>query len=73
MFSIKHPIDCLKTVFKKREGPNRKYILLFITIVTMWIILILGEGGLVPLYMRTKYEWYSSKKSMLRIGFVLHS
>ena len=58
MFSIKHPIDCLKTVFKKREGPNRKYILLFITIVTMWIILILGEGGLVPLYMRTKYEWY---------------
>ena len=24
----------------------------------MWIILILGEGGLVPLYMRTKYEWY---------------
>ena len=32
--------------------------MLFITIITLWIILIVGEMGLYQPYMRTRYEWY---------------
>ena len=57
-FSIKHPIDCVKSIFKKREGPNRKYILIFLTIISMWHILLQGEGTMHQPYVRSKFEWY---------------
>ena len=33
--------------------------MLFITIITLWNILLVGEFGLVQPYMRTRYKWYN--------------
>ena len=57
-FSLQHPLECLKTVFKKRNGPNRKYILIFLAISTLWVICFVGTKDLNIPYVRTKFEWY---------------
>ena len=57
-FSPQHPLECLKTVFKKRNGPNRKYILIFLAISTLWVICFVGTKDLHQPYVRTKFEWY---------------
>ena len=57
-FSPQHPLECLKTVFKKRNGPNRKYILIFLAISTLWVICFVGTKDLNIPYVRTKFEWY---------------
>ena len=56
-FSLQHPIDCFRTTFKKREGPNRKYILMFIAIISLTVMPFAGEGSVAYNYVRTRYEW----------------
>ena len=68
-FSIQHPIDCIRTTFKKREGPNRKYILIFFAIMALTVASFVGEGSVSYNYVRTRYEWdyeeYSQYKSII--------
>ena len=52
-----HVKDCLKVTFKKREGPNRKYIMLFFLITIFTIMPFFGEFSIAYNYVRTRYEW----------------
>ena len=51
-------MDCIRTVFKKRKGPNRKYILLFLVIAILSSLSSSGVKDLFQPYLRTKFEWY---------------
>ena len=64
-----HAWDCIKTTFKKREGPNRKYILIFMLMMAMNIMPFIGESSIAYNYVRTRYEWevdeYSTYSSIV--------
>ena len=56
-FSIQHPIECITTTFKKREGPNRKYILILMLMTVLTLTPAIGEAVVTYPYVRTRYQW----------------
>ena len=56
-FSIQHPIDCIRTTIKKREGPNRTFVLIFMAMIALTIAPAIGEGAVAYNYVRTRYHW----------------
>ena len=78
-FSLSHISDCVNTTFKKREGPNRKYIMVMILIAMFTILPFSAERSIAFNYVRTRYEWeldeysqYSSIVSATSIAGKLH-
>ena len=56
-FSPMHVWDCLRTTFKPRAGPNRKYILLFMMTILFTIVPYVGEYLVDYFYVRQKFQW----------------
>ena len=61
--------------FKKRDGPNRKYLFLLIIMMVIQIIPFYGEFTIAFLYVRTRFGWevdeYSQYSSIVSaIGIV---
>ena len=56
-FSPMHVWDCLRTTFKPRAGPNRKYILLFMLTILFTIVPYVGEYLVDYFYVRQKFQW----------------
>lgn len=46
-----------KSTFKRRENFDRAIILLSILLLTIYIFLINGDGSVVFLYLREKFQW----------------
>ena len=44
-------------VFKKRAGPNRKFISLGIVLFCLHIMPMFGEKGLIYIYTKERYNW----------------
>ena len=44
-FSLSHISDCIKTTFKKREGPNRKYILICMVMILMNVFVYIDRNS----------------------------
>ena len=57
MFSWRHVRDAIHVTFRKRNGPNRKFVLLVISIFLFQVIPFFGEGSLSYLYVQTRYKW----------------
>ncbi len=55
--SLLHIKDCFRALFKKREGPNRKYIFVFFLITIFTIMPFFGEFSIAYNYVRTRYQW----------------
>ena len=74
-FSIQHPIDCFRTTFKKREGPNRRYILIFMAIISLTTMPFVGEGTVAYNYVRTQFGWsfeeFSQYASITSAAFII--
>ena len=49
--------DTLKATFKKREGPNRKYLLVLIAVTVFHYVPFYGEWVNYYNYVRTRYGW----------------
>jgi hypothetical protein len=45
------------TTFKKRDGPNRKYIFIFMIMTIFTFMPFYGEYSVAYNYVRTRYEW----------------
>ena len=43
--------------FRKRPGPNRKYLLILITMMIFIVVPFFGEMNISYLYVRTRYGW----------------
>ena len=73
-FSLLHITDSFQVTFKKRQGPNRKFILLFFLLLTFCESLYDGENSTAYFYVRTRYGWeqteYSNYLSITTISSV---
>ena len=56
-FSPLHIWDCLRTTFKARSGPNRKYILIFMMTILFTIVPYVGEYLVDYYFVRQKFQW----------------
>lgn len=63
-FSLSHISDCINTTFKKREGPNRKYILICMVMILMNVFVYIGEMVMDYNYVRTRYGWQVAEYSV---------
>ena len=63
-FSFSHISDCINTTFKKREGPNRKYILICMVMILMNVFVYIGEMVMDYNYVRTRYGWQVAEYSV---------
>ena len=63
-FSLTHISDCIKTTFKKREGPNRKYILICMGMILMNVFVYIGEMVMDYNVVRTRYGWQVAEFSL---------
>ena len=63
-FSLSHISDCVKTTFKKREGPNRKYILICMAMILMNVFVYIGEMVMDYNVVRTRYGWQVAEYSV---------
>ena len=50
-------VDCIGTTFKKRQGPNRKFILICMLLIVMQIVPYIGEFSIDYYFVRTVFEW----------------
>ena len=73
-FSISQPIECFKTTFKKREGPNRGYVLIFMVMTALTWISFTEEWTIAYPYVRTRYHWglteYTQYKSIVQASTI---
>ncbi len=56
-FSLLHVKDCFQATFKRRQGPNRKYILILLAIDVIAQMPAYGEFSVAYNYVRTRYGW----------------
>ncbi|XP_049818956.1 proton-coupled folate transporter isoform X2 [Aethina tumida] len=56
-FNASNIVDMFKSTFKRRENFDRAIILLSILLLTIYIFLINGDGSVVFLYLREKFQW----------------
>ena len=63
-FSLRHISDCVKTTFKKRAGPNRKYILVCMVMILLNVLVYIGEAVMEYNYVRTRYGWEVTEFSL---------
>ncbi len=56
-FSLLHIKDAMVATFKKRPGPNRKFILILLCFVFTSIGPYFGEFAILYLFVRTKFGW----------------
>ncbi len=56
-FSLFHIKDAIVTTFKPRPGPNRKYMLLFLVVLSICKAQFEGELSTAYYYVRTRYQW----------------
>jgi len=68
-FSLFHITDAFKATFKKRAGPNRKYILIMMAIHICTLMPFFGEFTVAFSYVRIRYSWgvdeYSTYSSIV--------
>ena len=57
LFHPCHIRDAVMVVFKKRAGPNRKFISLGIILFCLHIMPMFGEKGLIYIYTKERYNW----------------
>lgn len=75
LFSPKHVIDAVSVTFKKRNGPNRRFVLLTISIFFFQVMPFFGEGAISYLYVQTRYDWavkeYSTYSTITSIASLI--
>ncbi len=68
-FSPLHIRDCFTATFRKRQGPNRKYLLILFAIMLVNFAPFYGEIGINYNYVRTRFGWevdeYSTYNSIV--------
>lgn len=57
LFCFENVSDLVKTTFKKRRNYDRCIILCCVLMLTIFILLINGDGALVFLFLREKFHW----------------
>lgn len=62
-FSLLHIKDAVMATFKKRPGPNRKYIIVLLFCLFVVIGPYFGEYAILYLFVRTKFLWGVSQYS----------
>ncbi len=65
-FSPLHIKDAIVTTFKKRPGPNRKFILLLFALILVSALYGRSGAGLGYLYVRTRYGWEVEEFSLYK-------
>ena len=69
MFSPMQIADSFNATFKKREGPNRKYLLVLMATFFFCIVPFMGEHTISFSYVRVRYDWgvgeYSNYSSIV--------
>ena len=58
--------DTLKATFKKRKGPNRKYLLVLIAVTVFHYVPFYGEWVNYYNYVRTRYGWEVDEYSIYK-------
>ncbi len=62
-------LDAFRATFRKRLGPNRKYLLLTMVITTLTFMPFMGEGTVSYSYVKVRYNWgvdeYSTYSSVI--------
>ncbi len=56
-------MDAIKTTFRKRSGPNRKFIFLLFVMLAICESLFHGENSIAYFYVRTRYGWDQTEYS----------
>ena len=56
-FSLYHIKDALTVTFKKRPGPNRKYLFLMMLMMIIYIVPFYGEFTISFLFVRSVFKW----------------
>ena len=74
-FSLYHIKDALTVTFKKRPGPNRKYLFLMMLMMIIYIVPFYGEFTISFLFVRSVFKWdvkeYSQYSSIVSsVGIV---
>lgn len=63
-FEISNITDMLKTSFKKRQHYDRCTVLCCIFCLSLYIFTINGEGSIIFLYLREKFQWSLEKYTL---------
>ena len=69
-----HIYDSFRAAFRKRDGPNRKYILVLLMMMIFTVLAFSGEGNVSFSYVRLRYNWgvdeYSNYASVVSLASI---